>query len=132
MTHPPSRDPRDQAGSRRPRSGWNPCGLRPTIVEAIELACARWGVEILPNADLSACVEPPLEVGLPEVLGPVADIDGLIAEYRSVYVPLAAARTRPMEGARKSLSVLRGAGITVAVATYKRLDTALTILDSTE
>jgi len=55
----------------------------------------------------------------------------LISEYRTIYKPLAEAETIPMAGARETLSRLREAGVTVAVATYKRIDLAMALLGAT-
>lgn len=103
----------------------------PTIVKALEEACSRIGLVVPEGTDFNLCVGPPLERILPQVLGSEVDIDAVVASYRGIYRPMAEQETVPMPGAVDLLTEFRSEGLKLAIATYKPLDLALTLLEST-
>jgi phosphoglycolate phosphatase len=103
----------------------------PVITKALRMACARLGVPVAADTELGVCVGPPLEVVLPQVFGKGVDVSALAAEYRALYQPMAEAETKPMEGAINMLVGLRDAGVKLAVATYKPISLAVSLLEVT-
>lgn len=93
----------------------------PVIVAALRNACSELDVVIPPDADLRACIGPPLERSIPDVLGAAAPVDDIIGAYRRHYISVAPITTRLMPDAQKAIDAWTSKGIRVGVVSYKPL-----------
>lgn len=101
----------------------------PVITAALRDACRELNVPIPPEADLRACVGPPLERSIPEILGTAAPVNGIIAAYRRRYLAVASKTTRLMPDAKVAMEAWARKGIRVGIVSYKPLPILEAILD---
>lgn len=93
----------------------------PVITAALRDACSELEVPIAPEADLRACVGPPLERSIPEVLGMAAPVNDIIAAYRRRYMAVAPTTTSLMPNAQQAIEAWAKHGIRVGIVSYKPL-----------
>lgn len=91
----------------------------PVVVAALRAACEEFRVPIPGEADLRACIGPPLEHILPLVLGVDAPITALIPAFRRHYIQAAPTETQLMPGALETIRSWVDDGIRVGVVSYK-------------
>lgn len=103
----------------------------PTIVRALQQACTSAGATLRDGTDLTVCVGPPLEISLPRLLRAEDDLEAVLRIYREIYPSMAERATLAMPGAVELLKELRTAEVKLAIATYKPVDLAVRLLDST-
>lgn len=102
----------------------------PVITMALRDACAELKVPIPPEADLRACVGPPLERSIPELLGTAAPVNDIIAAYRRRYLAVAPTMTSLMPGAQEAIEAWASQEIRVGIVSYKPLPILEAILNS--
>ncbi|HEX6208478.1 MAG TPA: HAD hydrolase-like protein [Actinomycetota bacterium] len=103
----------------------------PAIIATVRLACAEVGAPVAEDRDLGFCVGPPLEETLPMLVGDT-ELAGRAAEaYRALHPAVLSEGSSPAHpGAREALASFAGAGISVAVATYKLTSLATATLEA--
>ena len=99
------------------------------IINCVELALNRYGIQVSNREELRVFVGPPLrdtflKFGIPE-----GEVENAISIYRSRYIPVGIFENDPYPGIREVLQKLRAAGHRLCIATSKPESLAYTVLD---
>lgn len=100
----------------------------PVIIAALRSACGEVGIRIPADTALRACIGPPLERTLPEILGGDAPISEVIHAYRRHYMAVAPTGTALMPDALDAVKAWTHEGIRVGIVSYKPLPLIKSIL----
>jgi phosphoglycolate phosphatase len=100
----------------------------PGIVASFRHAFAALDVELDPRG-LARCVGPPLRDGMAVLGMPPARIEEGVLAYRSFFVPYGIFDNAVYDGVIDMLTRLRQAGLMLGLATAKRVDYAIDVLD---
>ena len=104
---------------------------RPGIVASFRFALDRLGHDPDAAGDLTWAVGPPIAVSLERLLAPYGDdrVDAALTIYRERYSAVGLYDCSVYPGVAAMLDHLRAAGLTMCVATSKRVDFAERVID---
>lgn len=100
------------------------------LISSVRYTIARHGARPLGDETIRSFIGPPIQDSFRRIYGYPEDvIREMAATFREHYKGEDLLKARPYEGIYEALAKLKEAGVTVAIATYKRQDYATRILE---